>query len=142
MAERMTLYHGTSFEIVGGKVANGKEPLIGKRLLSEPDLSGTLTDEKEFAVNWAHKRGGDPIVLTYSIPVNLLIDEGIIAMKSFAHAYVTTITIAREHLPPAYLRAIMQLNPIHPDVLDFLIEQKKLTFHRVPHTYFVMMEDV
>ena len=66
MSERIPLYHGTSFDLIGGAVANGKEPLIGKRLHTYRDLSGTLTNEKIFAgVIWFDRVSGRPTFQRY-----------------------------------------------------------------------------
>ena len=141
MSEKIRLYHGTSFDIIGGKVLEGKQPLIGKRLLYDPGWSGTLTDEKNYAISWANRRGPDPIVLTYELPEEILIDEGIIGMKLTAHGFVTTLEVPVNELPTSYTQALLYINYITPEMLERIVKKGQMSFHAVPFKYLINRED-
>lgn len=135
MSERITLYHGGPSEYLG-RVIGGKIPLIGKRVLDDSTLSGTLTDEEQFARNWAaRKRGVNPVLLRYSLPKSLVIDEGLIAFKETAHGFVTNLEIRYQDIPKTYLQALFGFNLLNDSVVTTLIEMGKLSFHQVPHKY-------
>jgi hypothetical protein len=138
----LTLYHGTSFDVIGGQVLNGQVPLIGKRVLDDRPFSGTLTDNKDFASRWAHKRGPDPILLTYELPSSIIIDEGAIAVESSGHGFVTNLEIAISSLPPSYLSALLYFNYLDESVLKRVVEKRELSFHEIPFKYLVKQEDI
>lgn len=146
MSEMIRLFHGTSYDVIGGAVVSGKIPLIGKRVLDDPSLSGTLTDEFDFAANWARrKRGGDPIVLTFMLPKSAIIDEGIIAFKDSARGFVTNFeidykTLAKKY--PAYLTALFGFNMLDKKIVEFMVRRGNLSFHTVPFKYLTNQEDV
>ena len=142
MSETLKLHHGTSFDIVGGKVANGKEDLFGKRNLEDSGWSGTLTDVFDYAKRIALRRGNDPIVLTYEIPVEFVKDEGLVGMQSIARGFVTTIEVPFENLPIAYIRAVAQLNMTNEEILRFVYDRNKISFHKIPKDYFVSSVDI
>lgn len=136
------LYHGTSVDRVGGAVLRGKQPLIGKRILNDPGWSGTLTDDKEYAARWAHRRGGDPIIMTYILPKPIVIDEGVIGMREFVHGFSTNLEISLDKLPKAYLIALFNINLLDSETLEIMVKKGQIKFHTVPFKYFVGFEDV
>ena len=139
MSEKMTLYHGTSLERME-KVLSGKEQLIGQRNLVVPGWSGTLTDDKKFATSWAHKRGINPIVLTYDLPTQILIQEG--RLSYYARQFVTNLEVSLEQLPTLYLQALLYFNLLDMELLKMQVEKGKTSFHAVPFEYLVNHENV
>lgn len=141
MAESL-YYHGTSTDIVGGAVLKGKVPLIGKRLLTDPAWSGTLTNDINYASRIARRRGGDPIVLTYMLPGSVVIDEGLIGMQDRAHGFITNIEVELSKLPKAYLTAMLGMNMLNMDILQMLVQRGDMSFHAVPYDYLTDIQDV
>lgn len=137
----ITVYHGTSFDVIGGAVLSGKQPLIGKRLRSDPAWSGTLTDDKAHAIRWASRRGSDPIVLTYDLPVQIAVDEGLIGMSRTSRGFVTSIELAVNQLPRTYIQALIQFNNLSMDIINMMVRKGELSFHEVPFQYLTNQED-
>lgn len=136
MTENLTLYHGGSGEFLEQAIS-GQVPLVGKRVLDDPSLSATLTNDRYFAVEWAvRKRGRNPVLLTYSVPDSLLIDEGLLAFKEFAQGYATTLEIGLEAIPQIYLQALINYNYFFDNErIAALVKMGKLSFHEIPYEY-------
>ena len=137
-----TLYHGTSRNIIGNNVLNGVEPLIGKCISDNPGWSGSLTNDKDFAIYWANRRGPEPLLLTYVLPGNIVVDEGIIGLRPSSRGYITTLEIAVKDLPRSYIQALLYFSLIHENTAELQVMRGQMSFHSVPFMYLSSAENV
>lgn len=98
--------HGTADIIIPAVIAR-KESLYGYVIPHVQKNSGTLTEDRWHAHGFAVDKliwhpDATAIILHYLLPNDMLVDHGLIGMDHTAHAWSTTLVVARTNLPEAY----------------------------------------
>jgi len=129
------LYHGSSFENVR-LVVRGQSDLIGVRIPTAPNYSGSLTNQFKTAeistLGVADPFTGMPIVLTFEIPEEELIDEGPIGHNDeTVRAFSTIHEITPEELPQEYFDA----SGYTAEEAKAKVDSGRISFHRIPSEY-------
>ena len=134
MAERI-LYHGTTEDI-----GNSNADIFGKVNYESPDISGNLTDDPNYAwdkaIVRARKLGKNPCVITFSLPEEIIVDHGPIALEGTGlHGFSTNLHANPKEIPDDFLdRAYLPSR-------DLLEENRAGYVYRVPRKFAIKVEN-